>query len=38
MDFQSDQLFDGSKIRTLAIVDAFSRLSPAIDMPQRYRG
>ena len=38
MDFLSDQLFDGSKIRVLAIVDAFSRLSPAIDVRQRYRG
>ncbi len=38
MDFLSDQLFDGSKIRILAIVDAFSRLSPAIDVRQRYRG
>lgn len=38
MDFLSDQLFDGSKIRILAIVDAFSKLSPAIDVRQRYRG
>jgi putative transposase len=38
MDFLSDQLFNGSKIRVLAIVDAFSRLSPAIDVRQRYRG
>jgi len=38
MDFLSDQLFDGSKIRVLTIVDAFSRLSPAIDARQRYRG
>ena len=37
MDFLSDQLFDGSKIRILAIVDAFSKLSPAIDVRQRYR-
>jgi len=36
--FLSDQLFDGSKIRILAIVDAFSRLSPAIDVRQRYKG
>jgi len=35
MDFLSDQLFDGSKIRILAIVDAFSKLSPAIDVRQR---
>jgi putative transposase len=38
MDFLSDQLFDGSKLRILAIVDAFSRLSPAIDVRQRYKG
>jgi putative transposase len=28
MDFLSDQLFDGRKIRILTIVDAFSKLSP----------
>ena len=38
MDFLSDQLFDGSKVRILTIVDAFSKLSPAIDVRQRYRG
>ena len=38
MDFLSDQLFDGSKIRILTIVDAFSKVSPAIDVRQRYRG
>lgn len=38
MDFLSDQLFDGSKIRVLAVVDTFSRLSPAIDVRRRYRG
>jgi len=38
MEFLSDQLFNGSKIHVLAIVDAFSRLSPAIDVRQRYRG
>jgi putative transposase len=38
MDFLSDQLFDGSKIRILTIVDAFSKLSPSIDVRQRYRG
>ena len=37
-DFLSNHLLDGSKIRVLAIVDAFSRLSPAIDVRQRYRG
>ena len=29
MDFMSDQLLDGRRIRILTIVDAFSRLSPA---------
>lgn len=38
MDFLSDQLFDGSKIRVLAIVDAFSKVSPAIDARHRYTG
>jgi putative transposase len=38
MDFLSDQLFDGRKIRILTIVDAFSKLSPAIDVRFRYTG
>ncbi len=38
MGFLSDQLFDGPKIRILTIVDAFSRLSPAIDVHHRYTG
>ncbi len=38
MDLLSDQLFDGSKIRILAIVDAFSKVSPAIDVRQCYKG
>lgn len=38
MDFPWDQLFGGSRIRIPAIVDAFSRLSPAIDVRRRYRG
>jgi putative transposase len=38
MDFVHDQLFDGRKIRVLTIVDTFSRLSPAIDVRQSYRG
>ena len=33
-----DQLFDGRKIRVLTIVDTFTRLSPAIDVRQNYRG
>ena len=41
MDFMSDQLFDlfdGRRIRILTIIDAFSRLPPAIDVRQSYRG
>ena len=38
MDFLSDQLFDGRNIRILTIVDAFSKLSPAIDVRFRYTG
>lgn len=38
MDFLSDQLFDGSKIRILTIVDAFSKVSPAIAVRARYTG
>ncbi len=38
MDFMSDQLFDGRRIRILTVVDAFSRLSPAIEVRQSYRG
>ena len=38
MDFVHDQLFDGRKIRVLTIIDTFTRLSPAIDVRQNYRG
>jgi putative transposase len=38
MDFVHDQLFDGRKIRVLTIIDTFTRLSPAIDVRQSYRG
>ena len=38
MDFVHDQLFDGRKIRVLTVVDTFTRLSPAIDVRQNYRG
>lgn len=38
MDFLSDQLFDGRKIRVLTIVDAYSKVSPAIDARARYTG
>jgi putative transposase len=38
MDFLSDQLFDGRKIRILTIIDTFTRLSPAIDVRPSYRG
>jgi len=38
MDFLSDQLFDGRKIRVLSIIDNFSRVSPALDVRMSYRG
>jgi transposase InsO family protein len=38
MDFLSDQLFDGRKIRVLAIIDNFTRLSPALDVRHSYKG
>lgn len=38
MDFLSDQLFDGTRIRVLTIVDAHSRVSPAVDVRFSYRG
>lgn len=34
MDFVHDRLFDGRKIRALMMIDAFTRLSPAIDVRQ----
>lgn len=37
MDFMSDQLFDGTRIRILTVVDAFTRLCPAIDARMSYR-
>jgi putative transposase len=38
MDFMSDQLFDGRKVRVLSIVDNFTRVSPALDVRTSYRG
>jgi len=38
MDFMSDQLFDGRRIRILTIVDAYTRVSPAIDARHSYKG
>ena len=38
MDFMSDQLVDGRRIGILTIIDTFSRLSPAIDVRDRYGG
>jgi len=32
MDFLSDQLFEGRKIRVLTIVDNLTRISPAIEV------
>lgn len=38
MDFLHDQLYDGRKIRVLAVIDTFTRYSPALDVRQAYRG
>jgi putative transposase len=38
MDFVSDQLFDGRKLRALTLIDAFSRECLAIWVDQRIRG
>ena len=38
MDFVHDQLFDGSKIRCLTVIDNFSRLCPVIGVRKNYRG
>jgi putative transposase len=38
MDFVHDQLFDGTKIRALTVVDTHTRVSPAIDVRRSYRG
>jgi putative transposase len=38
MDFLSDQLFDGRKIRAPTIMDPFSKIAPAVDVRQRYTG
>ncbi len=38
MDFLSDQLFNGRKVRILMIEDNFTRLSPAVDARFSYRG
>jgi len=37
MDFVSDQLFDGTKLRILTIVDAFTRFSPAIKARKSFK-
>jgi putative transposase len=38
MDFMTDELFDGRRIRLLTIVDHFTRESLAVDVGQRFRG
>jgi putative transposase len=38
MDFMSDQLFTGAKIRLLTIVDNYTKLSPAIGVGTHYKG
>jgi putative transposase len=37
MDFLHDQLSDGRKIRILAVIDTFSRFSPALDPRFAYK-
>ena len=37
MDFLHDQLFGGRKIRILAVIDTFSRFSPALDRRFPYK-
>jgi len=37
MDFMNDQLFDGTRLRILTIVDVYTRFSPAIDARKSYR-
>lgn len=37
MDFLHDQLFDGRKIRILAVVDTFTRYAPALDARAVYK-
>jgi putative transposase len=38
MDFVHDQLCDGRKIRVLTVIDTNTRLAPAIDVRQTYKG
>lgn len=37
MDFMSDQLFDGTRLRILTIVDAYTRFSPAIEARKSFK-
>ena len=37
MDFMSDQLFDGTRLRILTIVDAFTRFSPAVEARKSFK-
>lgn len=37
MDFMSDQLFDGRRLRILTIVDNFSRISPAVGVGLTFK-
>lgn len=38
MDFVSDALFDGRRLRALTVVDAFTRAALAIDVDQGIKG
>lgn len=38
MDFMSDNLFTGERIRVLTVVDNFTKISPVIDVKSSYKG
>ena len=38
MDFVSDALFDGRRLRALTVIDAFTREALAIDVDQGIKG
>ncbi|MBS0621409.1 MAG: IS3 family transposase [Verrucomicrobia bacterium] len=38
MDFVSDQLFDGHRLRILTVVDNFTRESPVVEVKRQFKG
>ncbi len=38
MDFMSDNLFTGERIRVLTVIDNFTKVSPVIDVKSSYKG